>query len=70
MGSRVSFARDLKRLGMCAFCAHHSHDYPQDERHEQMHMEGWHTCEIDGRFRHHKWNCRNYAQSENVYISI
>lgn len=66
----VSFERDLRRMGMCAFCAHHTHDFPIDLKHERLHMDGWHTCGIDGKFRHNKWNCRNYELSSNVVVSV
>lgn len=56
-------------LRVCMFCDHHSHDFPNDDWHEEMHMEGWHTCEIDGSFRCAKPFCKDFVLSDGVMTS-
>ena len=43
--------------GVCAFCNHATHDFPEDSWHEEKHGLGWHSCEIHGGFRHNKPGC-------------
>lgn len=65
----MTLEREIRMSGVCMFCKHHTHDFPDDDWHEQRHMEGWHTCEIDGEFRRCKPFCKAFEMSGGVMMS-
>ncbi len=52
-------ATEIEMLGVCAFCEHATHDFPDTAWHEKKHNEGYHTCGIDGGFRVQKPLCNS-----------
>ena len=43
--------------GVCAFCEHATHEFPDDDWHNKRHGLGWHTCRIHEGFRKNRPNC-------------
>lgn len=60
----------LRVMGVCVFCKFHTHDFPDDETHERLHEQGWHTCEVDGVFRQHRALCPYMRLDEGVWSSV
>lgn len=61
--------REIAEMRPCAFCLWHTHDFPDDAKHEQMHQAGWHTCGLDGSFRRFGTDCKDFvpAGGESSY---
>ena len=60
---------ELAEMKPCAFCAWSSHDFQKDAEHERLHMKGWHTCQLDGGFRHDNPDCRAFAVAQGARAS-
>ena len=56
-------------VGHCAFCEHHTHDFPDEWIYHKLHEMGAHVCEIDGEFRDYKENCPDFELSSGCMFS-
>ena len=66
----MDFEKRMRVKSPCMFCANHTHAFPSDDWHEQQHMEGWHTCGIDGVFRDMQPFCPNFEVSQFLMTSF
>lgn len=70
MGEVQGVLEGLREMGVCAFCAHHTHDFPDDsEYYQMMHDDGWHVCGVDGKLRHNRMGCPDFELSQYVITS-
>ena len=57
-------------LKPCAFCVWCSHDFPDDDEHEDMHMRGYHACALQEGFFAYKPDCPWFAVGEGAWSSV
>lgn len=60
----------MSEMKPCAFCAWHTHKFPDDEEHERLHNEGWHTCGLDGTFRQFGGDCCMFLPDAGIWASF
>lgn len=69
----MMYASDLSVMeytrGCCAFCARHTHDFPDDVLHNLAHDAGWHACGIDGEFRFRRDGCKDFVFDGPVQLA-
>lgn len=53
----------------CAFCFWHTHDFPDDAEHNELHEAGWHACMFDGEFRESNPDCERFVITPMVEVA-
>lgn len=61
---------ELAQMKMCAFCVWCTHDFPDNEMYEQLHLNGWHVCALDGRIRKFGEDCESFVIADGVQASF
>ena len=61
---------EITEMKPCAFCAWHTHDFPDDAEHNRLHNAGWHACGLDGDFRRYGGDCGHFLLDAGVRASF
>lgn len=59
----------FEEKGVCMYCKHANHVFPDDQWHELKHGAGWHGCDIFGGFRLLKRDCGSFEIGEGATIN-